>query len=237
VRGLSDLHCTNLTFCPAAQNETALKNLFYGQILNNLIPLIARLVYRFLGHPLSIRATVLSLMSLGLSQFLYTRLAKMGKSRRDATGALVSAGNDLNQAGVTEWMFDVLYISCASRCPFPVVNSLIAVAGAAQVGSATLSEWVWWIYAAVRRCVPVYSPNLRRVLPDTCFCCIQALGIHRSIHWHALDAAAGRGGALGAAEQAAGKAQEEERPRGPTGQDTESSHVEYARWNISPRHF
>ncbi|KAI0036004.1 hypothetical protein K488DRAFT_76200 [Vararia minispora EC-137] len=116
----------------AAQNEAALKNLLYGQVANNIIALIVRLLYRSLGRPNSITAIVFSLITLGLSQFIYTRLTSMGKPRRDASGAVVSPGDDLNQAGVTEWMFDVLYISWA-----------------VQVGSAVLGEWVWWIYAVI----------------------------------------------------------------------------------------
>lgn len=36
----------------------------------------------------------------------------MGTPRRDSTGNLVSPGDDLSQPGMTEWTFDVLYISC-----------------------------------------------------------------------------------------------------------------------------
>lgn len=45
--------------------------------------------------------------------FLSRYLERMGTSRRDpTTGALISPGEDLNQAGVTEWCFDILYVTC-----------------------------------------------------------------------------------------------------------------------------
>lgn len=45
--------------------------------------------------------------------FLSNYLIKIGSTRRDpTTGALISYGEDLSQAGVTEWCFDVLYITC-----------------------------------------------------------------------------------------------------------------------------
>ncbi|VDC02584.1 unnamed protein product [Peniophora sp. CBMAI 1063] len=116
----------------ASQNEAALKNLLYGQILANLVPFLVRLLYRALGRGTSIKIWILSAIATGISQFIYGRLAALGKPRRDANGMVVSAGADLNQPGVTEWMFDVLYISWA-----------------AQVGSSIMGEWVWLLYLAI----------------------------------------------------------------------------------------
>ncbi|KAI0316985.1 DUF788-domain-containing protein [Amylostereum chailletii] len=116
----------------ASQNEAALQNLFYGQVLNNVVPLILRIIFRFRGYTMTKKVIVLYASSFGLSQFLYGRLVRMGTPRRDASGVVLSSGDDLNQPGVTEWMFDVLYI-----------------AWAAQSGSAIASEWFWWLYAAI----------------------------------------------------------------------------------------
>lgn len=102
----------------ASQNEAALKNLLYGQILANIVPFLIRLLYRAFGRRTSIKVWIMSAIATGVSQFLYGRLAALGKPRRDANGAMVSAGSDLNQPGVTEWMFDVLYISCAHIATF-----------------------------------------------------------------------------------------------------------------------
>ena len=107
----------------ASQNEAALKNLLYGQILANLVPFLVRLLYRALGRGTSIKIWILSAIATGISQLIYGRLAALGKPRRDANGMVVSAGADLNQPGVTEWMFDVLYISCACSPSYIYVAS------------------------------------------------------------------------------------------------------------------
>jgi len=40
-------------------------------------------------------------------------LVKIGTVKRDpSTGTLMSSGEDLSQPGVTEWCFDVLYVTC-----------------------------------------------------------------------------------------------------------------------------
>jgi hypothetical protein len=64
-------------------------------------------------------------------------LVKIGTPRRDpTTGMLISYGEDLNQAGVTEWCFDVLYVTYAC-----------------QIGSGLFGEWVWWLYLVI----PLYA--------------------------------------------------------------------------------
>lgn len=47
----------------------------------------------------------------------------MGTPKRDTTGQLISSGEDLNQPGVTEWMFDVLYVACE---PATISSGLLA---------------------------------------------------------------------------------------------------------------
>ncbi|KAH9077403.1 hypothetical protein EDB83DRAFT_2504589 [Lactarius deliciosus] len=97
----------------ASQNEAAIKNMLYGQLLCNLVPTIIRILLR--GQTLR-----------------DSKKAKLGTPRRDSTGNLVSSGEDLNQPGMTEWMFDILYISWF-----------------AQVGTAILGEWLWWTYLVI----------------------------------------------------------------------------------------
>jgi hypothetical protein len=47
--------------------------------------------------------------------FLSNYLVKIGTTRRDpTTGTLISYGEDLSQTGVTEWCFDILYVTCQS---------------------------------------------------------------------------------------------------------------------------
>ncbi|KAI9507698.1 hypothetical protein F5148DRAFT_1276088 [Russula earlei] len=116
----------------ASQNEVAIKNMCYGHLLGNIVPLLIRVLFRREAFLLSKKAIALYCVSLALSHFLYRQLKRMGTPRRDSTGNLVSSGDDLNQPGMTDWTFDVLYISWL-----------------AQVGSAILGEWFWWIYIVI----------------------------------------------------------------------------------------
>ncbi|KAI0068985.1 DUF788-domain-containing protein [Artomyces pyxidatus] len=116
----------------ASQNEAALKNLFYGQTISNVLPILLRILFRLWGNGASKTAVVFYTFSLALSQLLYRQLVKMGTPKRDATGSLAYAGDDLNQPGMTEWFFDILYISWI-----------------AQVGTSIVGEWFWWIYAVI----------------------------------------------------------------------------------------
>jgi hypothetical protein len=100
---------------PASQNEAAIKNMLYGHFLGNLLPLLIRILFRWQAFQQSKKAIILYCCSAALSQFLYQYLKRMGTPRRDSTGNLVSPGDDLNQPGMTEWIFDVLYISCEAQ--------------------------------------------------------------------------------------------------------------------------
>jgi len=65
--------------------------------------------------------------------FLSNYLVKIGTPRRDpTTGTLISYGEDLRQAGVTEWCFDIVYVTWIC-----------------QVGSGILGDWVWWLYLVI----------------------------------------------------------------------------------------
>jgi SRP-independent targeting protein 2/TMEM208 len=114
VLGYSCLMCISQLTCSltASQNETAVKNMLYGHLLGNLLPLLIRVLFRWQVFRQSKTAIILYLVSAALSQFLYQTLKRMGTPRRDSTGSLVSPGDDLNQPGMTEWTFDILYISC-----------------------------------------------------------------------------------------------------------------------------
>ena len=138
-----------LTLLIASQNEVAIKNMLYGQLLCNLAPTIIRILFRGQTFRDSKKAIIFYFLSLGLSQFLYQHLKKLGTPRRDSTGNLVSPGDDLNQPGMTEWIFDILYISCESikRTLDKRFNSCSL--GFAQVGASILGEWFWWIYLVV----------------------------------------------------------------------------------------
>jgi SRP-independent targeting protein 2/TMEM208 len=114
---ISNIHISLLTLSAltASQNEAAIKNMLYGQVLSNLFPLLIRILLRWQAFRQSKKAIAFYCLSLALSQFLYQYLRKSGTPRRDETGNLVFSGDDLNHPGMTEWIFDILYISCESE--------------------------------------------------------------------------------------------------------------------------
>ncbi|RKP26931.1 hypothetical protein SYNPS1DRAFT_5628, partial [Syncephalis pseudoplumigaleata] len=67
--------------------------------------------------------------------FIYRLLASMARPQRDASGAIISGGDDLNAPGLTSYMFDVLYVTW-----FVHVGSLVW-------------SFVWWFYLAI----PLYA--------------------------------------------------------------------------------
>lgn len=64
--------------------------------------------------------------------FLYRYMHAIGTPKRDASGTLISAGEDLYQPGLTEYCWDVIYVTWAC-----------------QVGSPIFGERFWWLYAGV----------------------------------------------------------------------------------------
>ncbi|KAH0840117.1 hypothetical protein J3R83DRAFT_1093 [Lanmaoa asiatica] len=65
--------------------------------------------------------------------FLSRYLERIGTSRRDpTTGAIIYSGEDLNQSGITEWCFDILYVTWAC-----------------QIGSGAFGEWFWYFYLLI----------------------------------------------------------------------------------------
>ena len=104
--------------------------------------------------------------------FLSRYLERMGTSRRDpTTGALISPGEDLNQPGVTEWCFDILYVTCKLVATLTSRLEHIVCAGACQIGSGAFGDWFWWFYLVVSvrssykviryRCAFTRSPCMR----------------------------------------------------------------------------
>ncbi|EJD53856.1 DUF788-domain-containing protein [Auricularia subglabra TFB-10046 SS5] len=116
----------------AAQNEAALRNLRIGMLVAYALAVVLRLLLR--------RTTkgglILAASTAGPSLAVYRFLVRAGTPRRDASGELISSGDDLSQAGVIEWAHDVLYVTWGC-----------------QVGSALLGEWFWYLYLAI----PVYA--------------------------------------------------------------------------------
>ncbi|KAG8750740.1 hypothetical protein FRC14_000258 [Serendipita sp. 396] len=137
----------------AAANEAALRNLRILMIFIPTLSLFLRYFFRFsLFFPSSdsrpLRITLSSPFPTKTSLFihlitfvpvmvLYSHLTSIGSPKRDkTTGALISSGEDLNMTGVTEWCWDIIYVTWAC-----------------QVGSALVGEWFWWAYL----CIPLFA--------------------------------------------------------------------------------
>jgi len=121
----------------ANQNETAVKTLKLGMILPTILSLICRVLFRRGSLPPSKGSLAIYIVTFCPAFFLSNYLIKIGTPRRDpTTGTLISYGEDLNQPGVTEWCFDILYITWTC-----------------QIGSGAFGEWVWWLYMVI----PVYA--------------------------------------------------------------------------------
>lgn len=90
-----------------------MKQLRLGLFIPILISLVLRFFFRRHTLPPSKGILALYVLTYFPAFFLSNYLIKIGTTRRDPqTGALLSYGEDLGQTGVTEWCFDILYITC-----------------------------------------------------------------------------------------------------------------------------
>ncbi|KAJ4472240.1 hypothetical protein J3R30DRAFT_3709686 [Lentinula aciculospora] len=121
----------------AGKNETTVKNLRLGLLVPTVLSLLLRLLFRRGSLPPSKSSLILYLGTFFPAFFLSKYLIQIGTTRRDpTTGTLISYGEDLNQPGLTEWAFDVLYITWAC-----------------QIGSGAFGDWFWWLYTVI----PLYA--------------------------------------------------------------------------------
>jgi hypothetical protein len=105
--------CFEHTTILAQQNEQALRNLRLGMFIPTLLSTFFRLLFRRSSLPPSKGSLAIYIVTFLPALFLSRYLERMGTPRRDpTTGALISPGEDLNQPGVTEWCFDILYVTC-----------------------------------------------------------------------------------------------------------------------------
>jgi len=117
----------------AQQNEAAVKSLRLGMIIPTIISLVLRFLFRRGSLPPSKTSLAIYIVTFFPSLFLSNYLIKIGTPRRDpTTGTLLSYGEDLNQSGVTEWCFDILYITWSC-----------------QVGSGAFGDWFWLLYMVI----------------------------------------------------------------------------------------
>ncbi|KAF5370146.1 hypothetical protein D9758_001281 [Tetrapyrgos nigripes] len=121
----------------ASQNESAIKTLRLGMILPTILSILLRLLLRRDSLPPSKGSLAIYVATFFPVFLLSNYLIKIGTTRRDpTTGALISYGEDLGQPGVTEWCFDILYITWTC-----------------QIGSGAFGEWFWWLYMVI----PIYA--------------------------------------------------------------------------------
>ena len=127
-------------------------------ILPTIVSLVLRFLFRSNSLPPSIGSMALYVATFLPALFLYKYLVKIGTARRDpTTGTLISYGEDLSQQGVTEWCFDILYVTCGSYSCIIVLSVDSSAIGACQIGSGAFGEWFWWLYMIVSH---LYFPFL-----------------------------------------------------------------------------
>lgn len=118
-------------------------------ILPTVLSLLLRFLFRASSLPPSKGSLAIYVVTFFPAFFLSNYLIKQGSPRRDPiTGTLISSGEDLSQPGVTEWCFDILYITC-KFIHFRAHPFLTYSSGACQVGSGLFGEWFWWLYMVV----------------------------------------------------------------------------------------
>ncbi|CEL57781.1 Meiotically up-regulated gene 69 protein OS=Schizosaccharomyces pombe (strain 972 / ATCC 24843) GN=mug69 PE=1 SV=4 [Rhizoctonia solani AG-1 IB] len=115
----------------AAQNEVAIRNLQMGMLIANVLHWVLR--FLFCRPVLARGPTSLYILTFIPTVVLYRHLTSIGLPRKEPqTGTLISPGEDLSQSGITEWCWDIIYVTwgCA-------------------VGSSLLGNWVWWLYLVI----------------------------------------------------------------------------------------
>ncbi|KAG8886442.1 hypothetical protein FRB99_004391 [Tulasnella sp. 403] len=118
----------------ASDNERALRNLRYGAAVCATIYVILRLLWR--AFPPSRKQTIIFLGTLVPELLLSWHLHTIGTPRRDKSGTLIGYGEDLNQPGLIDAYWDVIYMTWGC-----------------QVGSSLLGDWFWWLYFLI----PVFA--------------------------------------------------------------------------------
>ncbi|KIJ56527.1 hypothetical protein M422DRAFT_22690 [Sphaerobolus stellatus SS14] len=119
----------------ASQNERVIRNLQIGMLVVNLLSLILRFFIRKQSFS-SFSSIILYALPIAPTIAVYRFLVNAGTPRRDSSGSLISPGDDLNQPGLLDWSWDVLYITWAC-----------------QLGSGLLGSWIWYFYFII----PLYA--------------------------------------------------------------------------------
>lgn len=84
-------------------------------VVPTVLSTFLRLLFRRGSLPPSKGSLFIYVLTYLPALFLSRYLENIGTSTRDPiSGALISSGEDLCQPGVTEWCFDILYVTCQS---------------------------------------------------------------------------------------------------------------------------
>lgn len=116
----------------ASQNETTIKNLKIGNLIAGVLSVLLRVLFR--RSMLTSKSSVfLYAITFAPMWMLSSYLEKIGLPKRDpTTKAVVSSGEDLNQSGIMEYCFDIIYVTWAC-----------------QVGTGIFGDKFWWLYALI----------------------------------------------------------------------------------------
>ncbi|KAF9652103.1 DUF788-domain-containing protein [Thelephora ganbajun] len=120
----------------AANNERAISNLRQGLLIATILSTLIRAIFRTKSLSPTQFSFWIHIFSHIPSTLIARYLAEIGEPKRSDIGELTSPGEDLNQPGVIEWCFDIIYVTWTC-----------------QVGSAIFGEKLWWLAAVI----PLYA--------------------------------------------------------------------------------
>jgi hypothetical protein len=115
----------------AASNVKTLLTHRYAALTINLLFILLRLFLRRKSTTYTLY--IMYFLSASLAVWLQLQLEFVGRPKFDVRGGVVDPGSDLAQKGMTEYMFDVLYLTWGI-----------------QVLVATTTGWAWFLYLLVR---------------------------------------------------------------------------------------
>ncbi|CAG8505133.1 869_t:CDS:2 [Paraglomus occultum] len=92
----------------ARENAKTLNNLFYQFLIFNIIYILVRIFYFY--PTFTTWVAVKYFTTTGITLYLGYQLLQFGTPRYQ-NGVLISPGNDLAAKGLTEYMFDVIYVT------------------------------------------------------------------------------------------------------------------------------
>ncbi|KAK9326145.1 hypothetical protein V1517DRAFT_311906 [Lipomyces orientalis] len=112
----------------AQANLVAIKNLHVASAIINALYIISYLLFR---RPGSIKSYLILSLPAWIIEYQLDRIGRPKYSPQN--GSLISAGEDLSQVGLTEWLWDIVYVTW----------------GCDILGFIIGRTWVWLIYLVI----------------------------------------------------------------------------------------